>query len=164
MLWKVWLLVESDQGTNGPTKGQGHLLSCSGQLKTTCRWVDPPTYLPPLENTLKEWSFTVVFLVMVGIICLHTFTFTKETMYFVTSPVIVHLTFTFTTNTMLFSSHRTSPNHKHLCDVKNQNFTFIRNSCDVSRRVAILVSCKSSMKKVPTKLYSCKGWVGAVWS
>ena len=70
---------------------------------------------------------------MVGIICLHTFTFTKETMYFVTSPVIVHLTFTFTTNTMLFSSHRTSPNHKHLSDVKNQNFTFIRNSCNVSR-------------------------------
>ena len=87
MLWKVWLLVESDQGTNGPTKGQGHLLSSSGQLKTTY----PPTYLPPLENTLKEWSFTVVFLVMVDIICLHTFTFTKETMYFVTSPVIVHL-------------------------------------------------------------------------
>ena len=30
-LWRLWLLVRSDQGT----KGQCHLLSCSGQLK---RW------------------------------------------------------------------------------------------------------------------------------
>ena len=31
MLWRLWLLVVPD----GPTKGQGHLLSCCGQLKMT---------------------------------------------------------------------------------------------------------------------------------
>ena len=29
VLWRLWLLVVPD----GPTKGQGHLLNCSGQLK-----------------------------------------------------------------------------------------------------------------------------------
>ena len=34
VLWRLWLLVVPDGRTNQPTKGQGHLLSCSGQLKT----------------------------------------------------------------------------------------------------------------------------------
>ena len=33
MLWRLWLLVVPDQQTDRPSKGQGHLLSCCGQLK-----------------------------------------------------------------------------------------------------------------------------------
>ena len=51
VLWRLWLLVVTDRGT----KGQGHLLSCSGQLKRknrqiwrcvfTCAWKFFPALL-----------------------------------------------------------------------------------------------------------------------
>ena len=48
MLWRLWLLVVPDGRTKQASKGQGHLLSCCGQLKTQdfcTKMKFPPFYM-----------------------------------------------------------------------------------------------------------------------